>query len=254
MHRYLQFGWMMKRRSSLWRSLSSTVEHVSSSSPSSPLPRIPFFDHTPQPYTGPSAQEILAKRKEFLNPSIFYYYKKPVCAPSLLNHIAVYMDMLRIHAECFAFDWFHQLLHVYASHWCRIICLIFTWIWIHIYDVHMYVKWFTLSFHGDALPLCWMIRIIFLMVCKFFVLNCPHDLCMWILFRSILKGLHVHMLHIHAEWFTDLCSSFIIWIILCIGMSHHALNASHKCLWENPSFLFDILQRTCCHMHLTSPD
>ena len=32
----------------------------------------------PQPYTGPSADEVLALRKQFLNPGIFLYYKKPI--------------------------------------------------------------------------------------------------------------------------------------------------------------------------------
>src|ERR1044071_4912992 len=41
-------------------------------------PQLPPFDHTPQPYTGPSADEVLALRKEFLSPAIFAYYKRPV--------------------------------------------------------------------------------------------------------------------------------------------------------------------------------
>lgn len=32
----------------------------------------------PQPYQGPSAEEVLATRKQFLNPAIFHYYKKPL--------------------------------------------------------------------------------------------------------------------------------------------------------------------------------
>jgi alanine-glyoxylate transaminase / (R)-3-amino-2-methylpropionate-pyruvate transaminase len=32
----------------------------------------------PQPYTGPSAEAVLATRKQFLNPAIFHYYKKPL--------------------------------------------------------------------------------------------------------------------------------------------------------------------------------
>jgi alanine-glyoxylate transaminase/(R)-3-amino-2-methylpropionate-pyruvate transaminase len=42
------------------------------------IPQLPPFDHTPQPYTGPSAEEVLALRKEFLSPAIFAYYKRPV--------------------------------------------------------------------------------------------------------------------------------------------------------------------------------
>ena len=41
-------------------------------------PSLPPFAHQPQPYTGPSAEEILRLRKEFLNPGIFLYYKKPL--------------------------------------------------------------------------------------------------------------------------------------------------------------------------------
>ncbi|KAK4760955.1 hypothetical protein SAY87_005848 [Trapa incisa] len=41
-------------------------------------PRIPSFDYQPRPYKGPSADEVLEKRKQFLGPSLFYYYQKPV--------------------------------------------------------------------------------------------------------------------------------------------------------------------------------
>ncbi len=39
---------------------------------------LPPLDYTPRPYTGPSAEEVLALRKQFLSPAIFAYYKKPV--------------------------------------------------------------------------------------------------------------------------------------------------------------------------------
>ncbi|KAJ4841468.1 hypothetical protein Tsubulata_015689 [Turnera subulata] len=42
------------------------------------LPKLPPFDYTPPPYTGPSAEEILAKRKQFLSPAMFYFYDKPL--------------------------------------------------------------------------------------------------------------------------------------------------------------------------------
>ena len=41
-------------------------------------PELPPFDHQPQRYSGPSADEVLATRKQFLNPGIFLYYKKPL--------------------------------------------------------------------------------------------------------------------------------------------------------------------------------
>ncbi len=42
------------------------------------MPHLPPFDYTPIPYSGPSPEEILALRKEFVNPAIFHYYKKPI--------------------------------------------------------------------------------------------------------------------------------------------------------------------------------
>ena len=41
-------------------------------------PELPPFDHKPTKYSGPSADEVLRLRKQFLNPGIFLYYKKPL--------------------------------------------------------------------------------------------------------------------------------------------------------------------------------
>src|SRR5438270_11272562 len=41
-------------------------------------PELPPSDHQPRKYNGPSADEVLRIRKEFLNPGIFLYYKKPI--------------------------------------------------------------------------------------------------------------------------------------------------------------------------------
>jgi alanine-glyoxylate transaminase/(R)-3-amino-2-methylpropionate-pyruvate transaminase len=41
-------------------------------------PQLPPFDFQPQPYSGPSPDEMLRLRKEFLSPAIFLYYKKPL--------------------------------------------------------------------------------------------------------------------------------------------------------------------------------
>ncbi|CAL5214479.1 unnamed protein product [Lathyrus oleraceus] len=41
-------------------------------------PQIPPFDHQPHPYTGPTADQVFAKRKTFLGPSLFHYYQKPL--------------------------------------------------------------------------------------------------------------------------------------------------------------------------------
>ncbi|GFY81674.1 similar to PYRIMIDINE 4 [Actinidia rufa] len=43
-----------------------------------PIPKIPSFDYSPPPYTGPTAAEILQKRREYLSPSMFYFYGKPL--------------------------------------------------------------------------------------------------------------------------------------------------------------------------------
>jgi len=37
-------------------------------------PELPPFGNTPKPYTGPSTEEVLALRKQFLNPALFLYY------------------------------------------------------------------------------------------------------------------------------------------------------------------------------------
>jgi alanine-glyoxylate transaminase/(R)-3-amino-2-methylpropionate-pyruvate transaminase len=39
---------------------------------------LPPSNHVPKAYSGPSAEEVLALRKQYLNPAIFHYYKKPV--------------------------------------------------------------------------------------------------------------------------------------------------------------------------------
>ncbi|KMT06598.1 hypothetical protein BVRB_7g157660 [Beta vulgaris subsp. vulgaris] len=41
-------------------------------------PKMPAFEYSPPPYTGPSATEILNKRKEFLSPSMFTFFNNPL--------------------------------------------------------------------------------------------------------------------------------------------------------------------------------
>src|SRR3954451_22490588 len=41
-------------------------------------PQLPPFDHQPAKYDGPSRDEVAALRKQYLNPGIFLYYKKPI--------------------------------------------------------------------------------------------------------------------------------------------------------------------------------
>lgn len=54
---------------------------------SSPEPRgapsgrvpLPISPHTPVPYDGPPAADVLALRREYVNPGVFHYYKEPLC-------------------------------------------------------------------------------------------------------------------------------------------------------------------------------
>src|SRR5499427_9295832 len=41
-------------------------------------PELPPFDYQPQPYRGPSAEKVLLSRRQFLNPALFLYYKRPL--------------------------------------------------------------------------------------------------------------------------------------------------------------------------------
>ncbi|NNE47303.1 MAG: aminotransferase class III-fold pyridoxal phosphate-dependent enzyme, partial [Rhodothermales bacterium] len=39
---------------------------------------MPPTDHVPQPYSGPSLEDVLATRKHYCHPSVFAYYKEPL--------------------------------------------------------------------------------------------------------------------------------------------------------------------------------
>src|SRR5580658_8307329 len=41
-------------------------------------PVLPPFDYQPKPYTGKSPDEVLQLRRQFINPGVFLYYKKPI--------------------------------------------------------------------------------------------------------------------------------------------------------------------------------
>jgi len=41
-------------------------------------PTLPPFDFQPHPYSGPSADEVLRLRRQFLSPGLFLYYKNPM--------------------------------------------------------------------------------------------------------------------------------------------------------------------------------
>ena len=39
---------------------------------------MPHSEYVPRKYTGPSREEIIAMRKQFMSPAIFTYYKEPL--------------------------------------------------------------------------------------------------------------------------------------------------------------------------------
>uniref|UniRef100_A0A6N2LIT1 alanine--glyoxylate transaminase n=1 Tax=Salix viminalis TaxID=40686 RepID=A0A6N2LIT1_SALVM len=59
-----------------WNSICNSFS--TAPSPIDSPPQLPPFDYQPKPYKGPSADEILQKRKKFLGPSLFHYYQKPL--------------------------------------------------------------------------------------------------------------------------------------------------------------------------------
>ncbi|MED6173734.1 hypothetical protein PIB30_062421 [Stylosanthes scabra] len=70
------------RHSFFRRSISqpATAKKKDAAAPVAVVPpsELPPFDYVPPPYTGPSGDEILAKRREYLSPSIMHLYKTPV--------------------------------------------------------------------------------------------------------------------------------------------------------------------------------
>ncbi|XP_002964947.2 alanine--glyoxylate aminotransferase 2 homolog 1, mitochondrial [Selaginella moellendorffii] len=71
----LSIGRHCARSRSLLRRLYSSSPDAA---PDLPALQMPAFDHVPRPYAGPSAEEVLEKRRKFMNPAMFLYYKKPL--------------------------------------------------------------------------------------------------------------------------------------------------------------------------------
>ncbi|MED6148481.1 hypothetical protein PIB30_053579 [Stylosanthes scabra] len=67
-----------RRHSFFRRSISQPAAKTKDAAAVAPPSELPPFDYVPPPYTGPSGDEILAKRREYLSPSIMHLYKKPV--------------------------------------------------------------------------------------------------------------------------------------------------------------------------------
>ena len=80
--------------SSQWRRCrhAAGIASISATARAAPetVPQMPAFDYTPVPYTGPLANEILEKRRRFMNPSIVLFYKKHVSALCLSLHESLF--------------------------------------------------------------------------------------------------------------------------------------------------------------------
>lgn len=76
MKRIISKAFSGRRSRSVTQRLLSSLPH--SEENENFLPKMPSFDYTPPPYDGPSAVEILKKRREFLSPAIFHFYKNPL--------------------------------------------------------------------------------------------------------------------------------------------------------------------------------
>ena len=40
--------------------------------------QLPICDHTPTPYDGPSREEVIALRTQYVSPGVITYYKQPL--------------------------------------------------------------------------------------------------------------------------------------------------------------------------------
>ncbi|GJM88883.1 hypothetical protein PR202_ga05459 [Eleusine coracana subsp. coracana] len=59
-------------------SLSAAAAVAAPETENACAPKMPHFDYTPPPYDGPRAEEIFRKRTEFLSPSLFHFYDRPL--------------------------------------------------------------------------------------------------------------------------------------------------------------------------------
>lgn len=65
---------LAQRAAAVGRSKASLAEPLEAAA----LPTLPPFDHVPQPYVGPSKDEVYRLRKQFLSPAMFHHFKEPV--------------------------------------------------------------------------------------------------------------------------------------------------------------------------------
>ncbi|KAL6574519.1 hypothetical protein OROMI_011804 [Orobanche minor] len=70
--------WESRHVQSCGRRYSKSADACSATNDTNVIPKMPPSDYVPPSYTGPTAAEILSKRKDFLSPSMFYFHNKPV--------------------------------------------------------------------------------------------------------------------------------------------------------------------------------
>lgn len=103
------------------RKLNQLAEAIAPEQSNAVLPRMPPFDYTPPPYTGPRTEEILRKRSDFLSPSMFYFYKKPVrsslCNPFSVIWLAACLTHVDLFPprKCFLAFWVPSLRQIFLS-------------------------------------------------------------------------------------------------------------------------------------------
>eukprot|EP00877_Chromochloris_zofingiensis_P015128 jgi/Chrzof1/986/Cz01g35240.t1 len=61
-----------------WLSFEQAFASQPATTTSKQLPELPPFHYKPNPYKGPSKEEVIAMRREFLSPAMFWHFKTPV--------------------------------------------------------------------------------------------------------------------------------------------------------------------------------
>ena len=98
-------------------------------------PQLPPFDYDPKPYQGPLADEVFAKRRKFLGPSLFHYYQKPV---SVERKLFPFTLMLNANSQIFSqrfqfpsFTWMGEYLGIFVwimyLYWPKLTLWSFWW-------------------------------------------------------------------------------------------------------------------------------
>ena len=80
--------------------------------------KMPHFDYTPPPYSGPSSAEILKKRKEYLSPSLFHFYNNPVCfLCTNLIHFTIFFSLIQMHRNRCKYNFLqYQKIIIFQMH------------------------------------------------------------------------------------------------------------------------------------------